>query len=417
MSFAIGSSVADIDLADLELWRSGPPYELFARLRAEAPVHWSPLASRSNEAGFWSITRAGDIARISIDWQTFSSERGGVAVLDDIGIPLAMQQQQMISMDPPRHDRIKAIFQKAFTPRRIAEHEPRIRQITRNALDRIAAAGEADLVSDIGATVTSRVIGSLLGTPPSLDAKLIEWANVSLAWDDPDIRTEWSQLGDALAEAAPILYAMIAERRREPTDDLLSAMAHAEIAGDRFNDMELLMMFGLLFAAGTDSTKSVYSSGMHALIRSPDQMEWLREDLSRVPQAVEEILRCFPAFAHFRRTATREIELHGQTIRQGDKVILWLVSGNRDEAVYESPEVFDIRRPIVEHQAFGAGGRHFCLGAPLARLELRVLFEETLARLDQIALTATPKRTLALFLNQFKTLPVRFTPSKKGGVT
>lgn len=397
-----------IDLGDLSWWQDGPPYALFAWLRREAPVHWSRLASHPQEAGFWSITRAADIRTISQDWQTFSSERGGVLMLDDIGLPLETQRQQMISMDPPRHDRVKAIFQKAFTPKRIADHEPMIRQIARGAIARIAGQGRGDLVSDVGAPVTARVIGSLLGTPPELDPKLVEWANIGLAWDDKDFRKEWGQIMDAMAEGWPVLQALITERRERPSDDLLNALAAAEIGGDRFDDLELIMMFGLLFSAGTDSTKSVFTSGMHALIEHPEQLALLVREPERIPQAVEEILRCFPAFAHFRRTAMRDVELHGTTIREGDKVVLWFVSGNRDEAAYEEPERFDITRPQVEHQAFGAGGRHFCLGAPLARMELKVLFEETLARLGELQLADAPKRTRGTFLNQFKSLPVRF---------
>ncbi|MBX9656734.1 cytochrome P450 [bacterium] len=408
MSIADTLDVQDIDLGDLELWEDGPPYAIFARLRREAPVHWSPFASRPDETGFWSITRAADVRQISMDWQTFSSERGGVAVLDDIGIPVEMQRQQMISMDPPRHDRVKALFQKAFTPKRIAEHEAMIRQITRHAIDTLAARGSGDLVSDVGAVVTARVIGSLLGTPENLDSKLIEWANIGLAWDDTDLRKEWGQMGEMLAEAAPILHELISERRSRPSADLLSALAQAEVDGDKFDDVELLMMFGLLLSAGTDSTKSVYTSGMHALIERPEQMEWMAVAPERIPSAVEEILRCFPAFAHFRRTANRDVEMHGETIRAGDKVLLWFVSSNRDETIYEDPERFDVRRPVVEHQAFGAGGRHFCLGAPLARLELKVLFEETISRLHEFELVDKPKRTRGMFLNQFKSLPVRF---------
>lgn len=415
MAVADAFDLANLDLVDLALWKNGPPYEIFAILRRQAPVHWSPLAAWPGEAGFWSITRAADIRRISQDWQTFSSERGGVLVLDDIGISLDVQRQQLISMDPPRHDRVKAIFQKAFTPKRIADHEPLIRQIVRDALATIVPRGQADLVTDLGAPVTARVIGSLLGTPPELDPKLVEWANIGLAWEDPDLRSDWNQIGTAMAEGGPVLQALISERRDHPRDDLLTALARAEVDGDRFNDLELLMMFGLLFSAGTDSTKSVFTSGMHALVGQPAQLELLAAQPMRIPQAVEEALRCFPAFAHFRRTATRDVELHGKTIREGDKVVLWFVSGNRDEAVYDDPERFDVTRPTVEHQAFGAGGRHFCLGAPLARLELKVLFEETLAQLSQIELAGPPRRTRGVFLNQFKSLPVRYQAGSGGG--
>ena len=408
MSNAPTMTLEQIDLGDLSLWENGPPYELFARLRREAPVHWSPLSSRPNEAGFWSITRAADVKALSADWQTFSSERGGVLAINDIGLPVETQRQQMISMDPPRHDRVKALFQKAFTPKRIAEHEPMIRQITRGAINAVLASGKGDLVRDIGAKVTARVIGSLLGTPPELDDKLVEWANIGLGYDDVELRKEWGQLEDVLQEAAHMLLPMVMQRRMSPSDDLLGALAEAEIGGDRFDEVELIMMIGLLVTAGTDSTKSVYTSGMHALMEHPDQWQLLVDNPSQVSHAVEEILRCFPAFTHFRRTATRDVELHGQSIREGDKVLLWFVSSNRDERVYEDPERFDITRPRIEHQAFGAGGRHFCLGAPLARMELKVLFEETLASMDNLQLAGEAKRTRGMFLNQFKSLPVKF---------
>ncbi|MBJ7347988.1 MAG: cytochrome P450, partial [Thermoleophilaceae bacterium] len=204
-------------------------------------------------------------------------------------------------------------------------------------------------------------------------------------------------------------------RREEPTDDLATALVEAEIDGDKFEDMELISILGLLATAGSDSTRAVFSHSIMALIEHPEQLQMLRDDPSLIERAVEECLRCFPAFAYFRRTATRDIELNGQQIKKGDKLALWYVSSNRDETIYENPEEFDITRKEREHQAFGAGGRHFCLGAALARLELRVLLEVALERFQDLEISGEPVRATSLFVNQLKHLPVTFTPAARVG--
>jgi cytochrome P450 len=204
---------------------------------------------------------------------------------------------------------------------------------------------------------------------------------------------------------------LIAERRERPTDDLTSVLVHAEIDGARLEEHEIVMGFFLLVAAGNDSTKATYASGMRALLDDPAQRDALLEDPALISGAVEEALRMFPAFAHFRRTATHDTEVGGQPIREGDKVVMWYVSSNRDESRYEDPDRFDVRRN-PEHQAFGAGGRHFCLGTALARLELNILFEETLARYPRMELAGPPRPAESAFLNQLKSLPVRLHPER-----
>ena len=199
---------------------------------------------------------------------------------------------------------------------------------------------------------------------------------------------------------------MIAARRENPTDDLTSVLVHSEVEGQMLEEHEIVMGFFLLVAAGNDSTRSTYASGMRALMEDRDQLQLLLDDPSLIPGAVEESLRMFPAFAHFRRTATRDTELNGKKIKKGEKVVMWYSSSNRDETRYEDPDRFDVLRN-PEHQAFGAGGRHFCLGTALARLELKILFEETLARYPDIALDGKPRFVESAFLNQLKTLPVR----------
>jgi cytochrome P450 len=399
-----------IDLGDLELWADGPPHELFTRLRREAPLHWSPLTDYPEEGGFWSLTRAEDLRRISLDWQTFSSYVGGIMVLDDFGIPLEAQQQQMISMDPPRHDRIKALFQRGFTPKRIAEHEERIRAIVNRVLDRVAERGECDLVNDVAAPVVSRVIGSFIGTPEEDDARHVEETNMVLGFGDEDLRPTEEAVVEMMTAAWNETMEYIAERRANPgMDDLMDVLVHSEVDGEKLSDTEIFMGLGLLGAAGNDSTRSVFTSSMLALLDNPDQLQLLLSDPGLIEGGVEELLRLYPAFSHFRRTATADVEMHGETIREGDKVLLWYVSSNRDESVYGDPQRLDVtRRP--DHQAFGAGGRHFCLGAALARLEIKTLLSETLRRFPDIELAGEPSRARSLFLNQLKTLPVRFTP-------
>jgi cholest-4-en-3-one 26-monooxygenase len=247
-----------------------------------------------------------------------------------------------------------------------------------------------------------------MGTSPEDDEIWARLMNQTLGAGDPDLNPEGVET--VMARDVPEIFRrcgeLIAARRAEPTDDLMSVLVHAEIDGERLEEHEIVMGFFLLVAAGNDSTKATYSSGMRALLEDPEQKRLLLEDPSLVPSAVEEALRMFPAFAHFRRTATRDTELHGQTIRKGDKVVMWYVSSNRDEECYEDPDHFDVRRN-PEHQAFGAGGRHFCLGTALARLELRILFEETLARFPGIELAGRPEHAESPFINQLKVLPVR----------
>jgi len=399
-----------IDLGDLTLWEDGPPHEVFARLRKEAPVHWSGLSEYPNEAGFWSLTRAEDLRSASLDWETFSSYVGGIMVLDDFGIPLEGQQQQMISMDPPRHDRIKALFQRGFTPRRIAEHTENIRGIVNDKIDLICERGECDLVNDLAGPVVSRVIGMLIGSDPADDRRHLEETNMVLGFGDDELRPTEEAVVEMMSRNWDETMEIVAERRANPgMDDLIDVLVHSEIDGESLTNVEIFMGLGLLGAAGNDSTRSVFTSGMLGLFENPDQMRQLRGDPELVPGAVEELLRMYPAFAHFRRTATRDTELHGQQIAKGEKVLLWYVSSNRDETVYPDGQVLDITRK-PDHQAFGAGGRHFCLGAALARLEIRMLLSETLRRLPDIELAGEPTKARSMFLNQLKTLPVRFTP-------
>jgi cytochrome P450 len=398
----------DVLVTEREHWPDGPPHELFKEMRAKCPVHWtSEITEYPEEDGYWSITLADHVREISLDWETYSSANGITALTNAI-MPVELISAMFIGMDPPKHDRLKQLFQRGFTPKRIAEHEDAIREITVGVLDRLEGRDTCDLVTDVAQPVVSRVIGSFMGIPPEDDEIWARLMNNTLGAGDPDLNPEGVQ--SVMERDVPEIFArcgqLIAERRERPTDDLTSVLVHAELDGERLEEHEIVMGFFLLVAAGNDSTKATYCSGMRALMEHPDQKRMLIDDPALIPGTVEEALRMYPAFAHFRRTATRDMEVGGQQIRAGDKIVMWYVSSNRDETRYEDPDRFDVTRN-PEHQAFGAGGRHFCLGAALARLELRVLFEETLKRYPGIELAGAPHYAESPFVNQLKTLPVR----------
>jgi cytochrome P450 len=395
-------------VGDRERWQDGPPHELFKRMRAECPVHWSEkITEYPEEAGYWSLTTADDIHEVSHDWQAYSSAHGVTAITNAI-MPLQLQQAMFIGMDPPNHDRLKMLFQRGFTPKRIAEHEDAIRAITVDVMERLEGRDECDLVIDVAQPVVSRVIHSFMGVPPEDDEDWARLMNSIMGAGDPDVNP--GGVESVMEKDVPEMFErvgrLIAERRENPTDDLTSVLVHADVDGERLEEHEIVMGFFLLVAAGNDSTRATYASGMRALLENPDQRQLLLDDPSLIPSAVEESLRMFPAFAHFRRTATRDVELGDQTIREGEKVVMWYVSSNRDESRYDVPDRFDVTRN-PEHQAFGPGGRHFCLGTALARLELRILLEQTLERFPEMELDGTPEQVESPFVNQLKSLPVR----------
>src|SRR3954470_3958433 len=401
--------VDEVLVSERELWMDGPPHELFKQLRHECPVHWTAkITEYPQESGYWSVTRPADIHEVSRDWATFSSERGGITALTRAVFPLELVQAMFIGMDPPKHDRLKGLFQRGFTPKRIAEHADEIRAITARVLDGLDGRETADLVTDVAQPVVSRVIGSFMGLPEEDDETWARLMNTIMAAGDPDLNPEGTE--SVMEHDVPEMFErcgeLIAERRENPTDDLTSVLVHAEVDGQTLEEHEIAMGFFLLVAAGNDSTKATYCSAMRALMEHPEERQKLLDDPSLAPSAVEEALRMFPAFAHFRRTATCDTELNGQPIREGDVVAMWYVSSNRDATRYEDPDRFDVLRN-PEHQAFGAGGRHFCLGTALARLELRILFEETLRRYPEIEPAGEPSVVESVFLNQLKTLPVR----------
>src|SRR6185503_19292160 len=267
-------------------------------------VHWtSRIVDFPDEAGYWSVTRADDVHTVSRDWQTYSSELGGITALTNAILPLELSRAMFIGMDPPKHDRLKALFQAGFTPRRIAEHEDEIRAIAAGVLDRLDGCETCDLVTDVAQPVVARVIGSFMGIPPEDDAIWAGLMNAIFSAGDPDMNPEGVEtvMGRDVPEIFERCRALIAERRTHPTEDLTSVLVDAEVDGEKLEEHEIVMGFFLLMAAGNDSTKATYSSGMRALLEDAEQMRLVLDDASLIPDAVEESLRMFPAFAHFRR--------------------------------------------------------------------------------------------------------------------
>jgi cytochrome P450 len=310
--------IEDVLLTEREHWLDGPPHELFKQMRNGCPVHWTEkITEYPEEEGFWSVTKAEDVHTVSRDWQTYSSEVGGITLLTNAIMPLELIQSMFIGMDPPKHDRLKALFQRGFTPKRIAEHADEIRAITVEVLDRLEGRETCDLVNDVAQPVVARVIGSFMGITPEDDEVWASLMNAVLGAGDPDINPEGVE--SVMQRDVPEIFRrcseLIAERRANPTDDLTSVLVHAELDGEVLEEHEIVMGFFLLMAAGNDSTKATYCSGMRAIMEDPEQRRLLLDDPSLVPDAVEEALRMYPAFAHFRRTATRDVELNGAQIK------------------------------------------------------------------------------------------------------
>ncbi|MEZ5062841.1 MAG: cytochrome P450 [Solirubrobacterales bacterium] len=407
-------SLEELDVSNLELWQHGPPHEVFRELREMPGLHWSELGDFPTEGGFWSVVRFEDIAAVGRDHETFSSDRS-IILVDKLAPegepdPIDISASMLISQDPPRHDRLKSLVQRAFTPKRAIEHTERMREIINLIWDRALEAhpdGRIDLVQDVGIYVPSMVIGDMLGVPREDADRLVDWTNRTTAFEDPRIVPDLGEVWRALEEFIPYVNEMVTERESNPTDDLTTAVIQAEIDGERLSHEEVLMFFFLLMVAGNDSTRAVFTSGIKSLMDDPEQMELVRSGAVPLEQVVEEFVRFHPAFAYMRRTATRDTEVAGQEIAAGDKLALWYVSGNRDATIFDDADTFDVRRDPNPHQGFGGGGRHFCLGAGLARLELKLWIEETLARFPTIEQDGDTERISSTFLNQYSTIPVR----------
>ncbi len=381
----------------------GDPYPAFRWMREFAPAYFDEAS------GVWGITRYADIKEISKDPDTFSNA-GGIRPDAD---PLPM----MIDTDAPEHVRRRRLVSEGFTPRRIRESEPRIREICDAIIDGVCERGSADLVRDIAAPLPMIVIGDMLGVAPEDRADLLRWSDdmlKSLGSPEPGAMDRAAQ---AAMEYATYITGVAEERRRNrDAGDLIGTLVHAEIEGDRLDESSLIYESLLILIGGDETTRHVISGGMVELLRHPDQFARLRDDRSLLDSAVEEMLRWVSPIKNMARQMTRDVELHGQTLRQGEKVLLLYPAANRDERVFDDPERFDVARSPNDHVAFGFGS-HFCLGNRLARMELSVMFDRLLDRLPDLALAepGEPRSRPANFVSGYETVPVDFSPTGPAG--
>jgi cytochrome P450 len=405
----------DIDLVDPDNYVERVPFEWFEELRHTAPVFWHE--EPAGNAGFWAVTRYDDLVAVHMDWETFSSEVGAVS-LEELDAEQLEIRKSMLDTDPPRHRELRNICNKRFSARAIGRYEDFIREVARGVLDRALPLGEFDFVTEIAKELPIRFLCAIFTVPQEDAPELIAWGDRMIGNQDPQfsdavidqVDTEEFRYLPFRSPAALEVFAY-ADRMRdlrleEPADDVITALTFAQSEGV-LTEREFHNYFTLLMIAGNETTRHTISHGLQALIEHPDQLERLKTDPSVMPTAVEEICRWATPVMHFRRTATRDVELRGQHIRKGDKVVTWHISANRDETVFPEPFRFDLTRQPNEHVTFGPGGPHFCLGAHLAKLETKIMFEELLPRLKSIELTGPVERMRSNFVNGIKRIPVR----------
>jgi len=397
----------DIDLTDAAVWERAVPYEWFDRLRREDPLHWHP---ESDGTGFWAITKYEDLRFVSKRPDLFSSAAHGCTRPDLEGDDLAQMRMIIIGMDPPEHRLNRDIVSKAFTPRMISRIEPLLRRETRRVLEEIGPRGECEFVHDFAARIPMWSISELMGVPESDRMHLFELSHALIDDQDPEIAPTPTVREEGSIGVFSYAQQMAERERANPGDNLTAALLAAEVDGRKLSDMEYNLFFLFLIVAGNETTRTLASNGMRTLTEFPDTYAALVADRALVEPAVEEMLRWSAPIHHFRRTATQDVELRGRTIREGDKVIMWYPSANRDEEIFDDGYTFDIGRNPNMQISFGFG-EHFCLGANLARLQLRVMFEEILARMPDVTLAAEPRRLHSNLINGIKEMRVTFTPT------
>jgi cholest-4-en-3-one 26-monooxygenase len=401
----------DIDLYDPDGYVAAVPHEMFATLRREAPVHWH---EKPTGDGFWCITRHADVGAVNRDAALFSSWEQ--TALMEVPPPegLEMSRLMMLNMDPPQHTQLRKIVNRGFTPKRIRDLMDVLEQRAANIVDEIIDKGSCDFVSEVAAELPLQAIAEFLGVPQEDRRMIFDWSNQMIGFDDPEFRTSEEQAQAAAAQLYAYAEGLAAERQANPRDDIVTALISAEVDGEALTTNEFDLFFLLLAVAGNETTRNAISHGMLALIEHPEQRQRLLDDPTLMDTAVEEILRWATPVMHFRRTATRDTVIHGQEIKAGDGVIMWHMSANRDEDVFDDPYTFDVGRehnPHTMHVAFGGGGPHFCLGANLARAEIKVMFEALLPRIPDMELAGPVRRLRSNFINGIKEMPVSFSPS------
>ena len=403
----------DIDLMDNEMFLRGEHLDAFKLMRAEAPVYWHERAAGQ---GFWSVTRYDDSLKVYHDPNTYSSERG-MSLQFNFNADAGSQSgfgMMLLTTDPPRHGKLRQIVNRRFTPKALAPYEARVRRRAEEIIDEVIERGECDFVVDVAAKLPTAVICEMMGVDREHYDLMFTLANMSIGFEDPEYQQGRSALETgqyAQMQFFSFFSKLIEERRKNPGEDLLTALVSGEAEGDRLSDMEILFNCLLLLVAGQETTRNATSGGMLAIIENPAQRALLRRDPDITATAIEEFLRYTSPVTHILRTAKKDGELRGQKIQNGDRVVIWNASANRDPAAFPDPDAFDLARTPNDHLAFGHG-EHFCLGANLARIELKVMIEAINRRMPDLELAGPVERLRSNFVAGIKHMPVRFTPKR-----
>ncbi len=402
--------LSDINLVDPDIFVEGVPHEQFTLLRKEAPVFWH----EDVHGGFWALTKHDDVVHANRDAKTFSSyERSALYNVEGDEATLAGVRLMMLNLDPPDHTKLRKIVNRGFTPKRIKELQQSLVDRSREIVDDIAETGECDFVTDVACELPLQAIADLIGIPQEDRHMVFDWSNRMVGADDPEYGLTMEDGATAAAELFGYAQVLADDRRKNPRDDIVTDLINAQVNGESLDEMEFNSFFMLLAVAGNETTRNAISHSMLALMEHPEQRRQILNDPSLIDSAIEEFLRWATPVMHFKRTAMRDLELRGQQIKTGDRVMMWYSSANRDEEVFEDPFKFNVKRdPNLHtlHSAFGGGGPHFCLGANLARAEMKLIFDELLRRIPDMELAGEPSRLRSNFINGLKHLPVTFTP-------
>jgi cytochrome P450 len=397
----------DVDLSDPETFVAGVPHEYFRVLREQDPVHWQEeceLPAFLPGPGYWALTRYEDVAFVSKHPEIFSSAAGTSTLNELRPRERRLARHQLIQMDPPGHTELRSLMNFPFKPRAVRDTEAHMRKIVCETLDRLEGRSEADFVGDVSAPISLRVLTNFLGVSDAYTARFYRWTNETVRLSTPGsfnlLRGRLALL-QIFAQSALLAR----ERRRRPTADVFSSLVNGEFQGEPLTRVMTQVNFLLLIIAGNETTRNALSGGIQSLCEHPEQFDRLRRDPSLLPQAIEEILRWVSPVMQFRRTATRDTRIGDQEIREGEKVVMYYGAANRDPAVFENAESFDITRRPNPHLAFGVG-THFCMGSHIARLEMRVTLEEFLRRFPDVSLAGPPERVPSNFISGIQHLPL-----------
>ncbi len=398
----------DIDLIDPDTFEAGLPLDAFATMREEAPIFWHDQPGSAGD-GFWVITRHADVMEVSRTPEVFSSwERGALLHTGEAAeeqAALEMTRMLMLNMDPPQHSDYRNIVQRAFTPRTIRNLEPRLVEFANEIVDRAIAKGTGDFVKDVAAELPLLAICELVGVPAEQRGEVFDLSNRLIGFDDPEFRTSPEDAQIASTEMYMMADGIAAARRECPMDDVASKLLAAEVDGTALTQDQFDVFFLLLMVAGNETTRNAIAHGMQAFFDHPDQWELFKKERP-LDSAVEEIIRWATPVMQFQRTALSDYTLGDQVIKAGDRVAIYYSAANRDKDALDSPDTFDITRKDNEHIAFGGGGPHFCLGANLARAEIRIMFDVIADRMPDIRSTGDPRMLRSMFINGIKEIPV-----------